>query len=277
MGSPTDLKRMQLRRAGTCSGCGATLPAGTDGAWHAPTRTCWCTACCDAVSPPPTPVAVDGGTAGASARREHQRRAASRETRVRERHPRLGGLLLALAAEPAHQRAWATGSAGERAVAAGIEGLDEVLLLHDRRLRGPDGRLTRANIDHLAVAPSGVWVVDAKQYAGSLEVRRSGGLLSPRVEQLWIGGRNRTRLLEGVHAQVVAVRAELDAADAPDVPVHAAMCFVGTDLPWFGSSSAQRVLLVGRRGLRRLLRQPGPLNDDRTALAGWLAQRLPAA
>jgi hypothetical protein len=56
------------------------------------------------------------------------------------------------------------------------------------------------------------------------------------------------------------------------------MCFVGTDLPWFGSSSAQGVAIVGRRGLRTLLRQDGPLDaDDRTSVARWLAQRLPPA
>jgi hypothetical protein len=141
-----------------------------------------------------------------------------------------------------------------------LEGLDDVLVLHDRRMRSADGRLARGNLDHLVVAPSGVWVVDAKQYAGSLEVRRAGGLLA------------------GVHAQVAAVRSELDAAPAHDVAVRAALCFVGTDLPWFGSSSAQGVAIVGRRSLRKLLRQDGPLDaDDRTSLARWLARRLPPA
>ena len=143
-------------------------------------------------------------------------------------------------------------------------------------MRGPDGRLTRADIDHLVIARTGVWVVDAKQYAGSLEVRRAGGLLAPRVEQLWIAGRDRSRLLDGALAQVASVRGQLE--DAPDVPVHGALCFVGTDLPWFGSSSARGVALVGRRGLRRLLRQDGPLDAaDWTSIAHWLAHRLPPA
>ena len=276
MDTPADVKHLRLRRAGTCSGCGAALPAGTDGAWHAATRSVWCRPCTGTSGPPST--TVNSGSAGASAQREHERRATARELRVREQHPRLGGLLLALAGEPQHQRAWATGSAGERAVAAGLEGLDDVLVLHDRRTRGADGRLTRANFDHLVIAPAGVWVVDAKQYAGSLEVRRAGGLLSPRVEQLWIAGRDRTRLLTGVHAHVAAVRSELDAAEARGVPVRAALRFVGTDLPWFGSSSAQGVAVVGRRGLRKLLRQEGPLDaDDRTSVARWLAGRFPPA
>jgi hypothetical protein len=36
------------------------------------------------------------------------------------------------------------------------------LVLHDRSVPG-----TRSNIDHLAVVPSGVWVIDTKHYAGT--------------------------------------------------------------------------------------------------------------
>jgi hypothetical protein len=38
----------------------------------------------------------DSGRAGASARREHERRKARREQAVRDRHPRIASLLLAL-------------------------------------------------------------------------------------------------------------------------------------------------------------------------------------
>jgi hypothetical protein len=50
------------------------------------------------------------------------------EEQAQQQHPRLGGLLLALARESAHQGACATGSAEERAVAAVLEDMDEVLL-----------------------------------------------------------------------------------------------------------------------------------------------------
>ena len=67
----------------------------------------------------------------------------------------------------------------------------------------PDGRPSRANIDHLVVAASGVWVVDAKTHTGTLEVRRSGGLFSPRVEALYIRGRDQTKLVHGLLGQVM--------------------------------------------------------------------------
>lgn len=149
-------------------------------------------------------------------------------------------------------------------------------MLHDRALRRPDGRLSRANIDHLVVARSGVWVVDAKTHSGVLEVRRSGGLFSPRVERLFIAGRDRTNLLQGLASQVEAVRRELAAVQAP-VPVGGALCLLGTELPWFGQQIGQTPL-VGRRGLAKLLTADGELTGpDRQALAAYLAGRFPPA
>ena len=198
---------------------------------------------------------------------------------MRTKHPRLGGLLLALAGEPQHQRAWATGSGGEKVVGGRLNDLvsNSLLVLHDRKMRLENGRLGGGNIDHLVIAPGGVWVVDSKEYSGSLEVRRAGGLFGPRVEQLWIAGRNRTKLVEDVIKQAEAVSRELAAADAP-VRVHTALCFVGTDLPLFGSSKIGDVALVGRRGLRKLVQRPGPLrSEDLPALQAYLAGRFPPA
>ena len=125
----------------------------------------------------------------------------------------------------------------------------------------PTGTLSKANIDHMAVTPSGVWVIDAKTHQGSVEVRRSGGLFSPRVEALFINGRDQTRLVHGLLKQVDAVRHELSAVEA-GIAVQGALCFVGTELPWFGSSSIADVPVVGRRGLAKLLlRQGGRLSS----------------
>ncbi|ROP34566.1 nuclease-like protein [Pseudokineococcus lusitanus] len=220
----------------------------------------------------PTP-----GRAGASAQREHDRRVAAREARVRARHPRLGGLILALSDEPASTRVWQQGARGERAVAEAVDALGpDVVGLHDRRLRRPDGRLSTPNIDHLVVTPAGVWVVDAKTHTGRLEVRRAGDFLRPRTERLVIRGRDQSRLLDGLATQVAAVTAELERVGA-DVPVRGALCFVGTELPWGGETVAG-VPLVGRRGLTRLLRRPGDMAvEERAAVAAYLAERFPTA
>src|SRR4051812_49121095 len=61
------------------------------------------------------------GTAGASARRVHERRKARREDAVRAKHPRIGALLLALKEPPGHERRWAHGAGGEEMVAAALD------------------------------------------------------------------------------------------------------------------------------------------------------------
>jgi hypothetical protein len=284
------VKVLTLRRDDVCVGCSAALRAGTRATWDSAKRVVWCAHCADTASaiscPPAHPVLRPAAETvaltnrgGASAQREYERRSQNRERRIRAAHPRLGGLLLALSDEPAQTRVWAQGASGERAVAAALDALVDVdvLVMHDRVLPRPDGRQSRANIDHVAVAASGVWVIDAKTHKGSLEVRRSGGLFGPRVEKLYIGGRDKCSLVVGLQEQVAAVRAALDSVDA-GVPVRGALCFVGTELPWFGSSSVDGVPLVGRRGLTKLLKAAGELSaQDRASIAEFLASRFPPA
>lgn len=284
------MKVLALRRPDACSRCATPLAAGTKAAWDAVGRRTYCLLCQmdpeiseDPRPLTPTPVVEvnleQQASGGVSAQREYDKRAARREQQIRQQHPRLGGLLLAISKEPASTRVWAQGAAGERAVAAKLDALvgDHVAALHDRRLRRPDGTLSTANIDHIAVTPSGVWVIDAKTHQGALEVRRSGGLFSPRVEALYINGRDQTRLVHGLLKQVEAVRRELTAVEA-SIAVQGALCFVGTELPWFGSSNIADVPLLGRRGLAKLLLRPGDVNtSDREAIAAFLDRRFPPA
>lgn len=156
-----------------------------------------------------------------------------------------------------------------------LDGVPDVLALHHRRLLGPNGRPTRAGVDHLAVTASGVWVVDAKPHYGPLEVRRTGGILSPRVEQLFINGRDRTSLIEELQRNVTAVEAVL--LGHPDVPVRGVVCFVGDELPWVTEEIAG-IPLVVRTGLRTLLQAPGRVAYDTRVQAGAvLAARFVAA
>lgn len=76
-----------------------------------------------------------------------------REARVRGRHPKLGGLLLALVDDPMTTKVWAQGAEGERAVGERLDRLPDAIVLHDRKTRRPDGRVTQANIGHIAAHP----------------------------------------------------------------------------------------------------------------------------
>ena len=202
----------------------------------------------------PQPVAIRQGVAGASAYREFERRKANREAGIRSRHPHVGGLMLALTEEPQSTTAWAKGAAGERALGAGLDGLAPagVVVLHDRRRPG-----TTANIDHLAVTPSGVWVIDAKRYEGQVTRKDVGGWLSTDL-RLFVGRRDCTKLVAAMAKQVAAVREALG-ADLADMPVRPMLCFVGAEWRWFAKLfELDGVLVTWPKMARELLVRPGP-------------------
>jgi hypothetical protein len=170
----------------------------------------------------------EGNTAGSSARREYERRSAKDKARTRANWGRLGSIAVALTPERQSTTAWATGAVGEERVGALLNGLrsESIRVLHDRKIPG-----SRANIDHLVVTSGGVWVIDAKRYAGRPELRVDGGLFRPRVEKLIIAGRDRTKLIEDAQWQVECVENVLG-----DVAVRGILCFVDAEWPLFGGS-----------------------------------------
>lgn len=238
MDGGTDDKRMRLRYAGSCRVCGVPLPARAEAVYERTTKTVRRISH-DENSPvepsvasvvdPALEDAVAPGTAGASARREFERRKAKREERIRAAHPKLGGLILALSNERQSTTAWAAGAAGEERLGKGLDGLasDTLRVLHDRRIPR-----SRANIDHVAVTASGVYVIDAKKYRGRPHLKIEGGLFRPRVGRLLVGSRDCTKLVDGVLKQVEVVRGLLDI----DVPVQGVLCFVDADWPLFGGT-----------------------------------------
>lgn len=261
-----DDKRMHLRYAGTCRLCSRPLAAGADAVYERGSKTVRCVDC-TASAPGREP-----GDAGASARREYERRRSSREQRIRAAHPKLGGLILALSDDPQSTRAWEGGAVGEELMAQRLTDLpDTFRVLHDRRVRG-----TRANIDHIAIGPSGVWVIDAKRYLNkrpSLHVE--GGFIRPRVESLRIGGRDGTKLVQGVQSQVEQVTAALgDAAS----PVTGVLCFLEADWPLIGGSfTIDGIHVIWPRLLIKRMTESPPQNLDIEAIHARLASTFPGA
>src|SRR5437879_2594943 len=92
---------IRLRYGATCCSCSTVLMRGTLAAWDKEKQTATCSACLDAStdSSSETPVELDRGVAGGSARREFQRRHGRRESQIRERHKRFGGVILALSSD----------------------------------------------------------------------------------------------------------------------------------------------------------------------------------
>lgn len=213
---------------------------------------------------------LDTGNAGASARREHDRRRANRHQRVHDKHPRTAKLRLSLADDPQHEAAWARGAGGEERVAAVLAKhlTSAVVVLHDRRVPR-----SRANIDHIAIAPSGVWVIDTKRYQGKVAVSKP--LFG--TAKLTIAGRDKSTLIDGLAKQVALVEALL-AEGAAGVAVRGALCVVDADLPLLGELSFRGYPLLYPRPLARRLNRPGPLAAEQIRrVAAVLATRFPVA
>ena len=270
-----DDKRMRLRYAGTCRVCEQDLPARTEAIYERSSKTVRCLSH-DEAGPVDAvegdEAAIDVGTPGASARREFERRKAGRERRVRAKHPKIGGLLHALSDEPQTTTAWNTGAIGEEQLGNRLNELasERLRVLHDRRIPG-----SRANIDHLAVTPSGVFVIDAKKYAGRPRLKVEGGLLRPRTEKLVVGSRSCTKLVDGVLKQVEVVKKAI----GDDVPVQAVLCFVGADWPLIGGSFTTRgVMVLWPKKLYPLLAADGSTTiEDIEQTHRDLARALPPA
>ena len=283
---------MRLRYAGSCIRCGAPLAAGVEAIYDRASRTVRCIECpaeageaveaADAPAVPPAvppaelPAelpAINPGVAGASAQREFERRKGKREARIKDRFgDRVGGWITALTDEPQSTRAWARGARGERELADALAGVDGIQLLHDRRVPG-----TRGNIDHLVVAPAGVFVVDAKRYQGLIEIRDVGGLFRTD-KRLYVGRRDCTKLADAMGWQVTAVQGALQTAwSAALPPITPVLCFVDARWPIFRPpDSYGGVRLESERSIRRLLMAQELLDGSSIeALARILAAAFP--
>lgn len=284
-------REMSLRRAGVCATCGRELDKGSLAWWDAEAKVVYClqhrpadrsmddqpsdgSARPDATAP----AMPDTGEAGRSAQREHDRRAAKREQRVRENHPIIGGALLAIFDDPQSTRAWANGAVGERVVGRHLDTLADhgVHVLHDRRVPR-----SSANIDHIAIAPSGIYVIDAKHWeAGRVEKRGSGTIFKPGPAQLYVGGRNCTPLVAKMAAQVGVVMEALDGLpEAAGVPIRPMLTFVNAEWGLFASPiDIAGVLVMWPKAMAKHVAQPGSLPPEAVQrIAQHLAGKLKPA
>lgn len=180
---------------------------------------------------------------------------------------------MALGAEPETVLAWALREEDtEGLLALRLERLDgaDVRVLHERVVPGAG-----ATVDHVAVCPSGVVVVDAERSVGRVELRRPGtwGTGSAR---LYVGGVNRTRLVDAVLGQMTAVSGALGGLTDRPV-VTGTVCFAGADWSSLPRPFQIRGVQVHHpRSLVRALRRPGPLGAARVAeVAAHLDAVLP--
>jgi hypothetical protein len=180
--------------------------------------------------------------------------------------PRLGLVVAALAAmatasglrfKPSRGAvAWRQGAAGERRTARLLAPLERHgwAILHDL---APPG--STANLDHLALGPGGVFVIDSKQYRGRLQLDAAG--------KLWHGRHPLAPTLGAVSweaDQAAQALPDPGVAVVPIVAVH------GAQVPW-GKVVTDGVPVVAAQRLpSMLLALPAVLGPERVA---WLADQ----
>jgi hypothetical protein len=163
-------------------------------------------------------------------------------------HAGLGGLVVAalvgwrLRFRPSEQaRTWQRGAQGERRTARLLDRLtrDGFVVFHDLAVPG-----SPANVDHLVIGPSGVFVIDSKQWTGSVH-QGSDGLA-------WHNHYPLDRVLETVRWEAQVVGQLLGTRTAAAVCVHGAHV-QGGGLDVQGVAIAPAHLLRGALGYDRVL------------------------
>jgi Nuclease-related domain len=229
-----------LRYGGTCDFCGATIEKREVG-WHNATlkkvRCATCGPTSDETSAQElesTPATIDpvGGSA------------ALREARAR-RDPK-----------------WTKGAAGEYLMDLSLhKHINEgAVILTDREVPG-----TKSNIDHIVVAPSGVWIIDAKIWRGKIEYKSTSMFSAER--RLFVGGKDRSSAVEAIFNLVIPVAQVIG---DKSVPIKPALVFI--DGEWSDASTARimtskpyqylTVWISWPKAILKKINEPGPLDAD---------------
>ena len=94
-----------------------------------------------------------------------------------------------------------------------------------------------------------MFVVDAKNFSGVVEVKNVGGIFRTEL-RLYVGGRDRSKLADGLGWQLTAVRAALGAAGIqPLPPITPVLCFIGARWPRFRPPNEFEGVRLESRGL----------------------------
>ena len=147
--------------------------------------------------------------------------------------------------------AWRRGAAGERRTARLLDPLARQgwAVLHDLAVPG-----SRANLDHLAIGPGGVFVIDSKQYRGRLQLDSSG--------RLWHG---RHPLAPTLRAVSFEADQAAQALPDPGVVVLPVVAVHGAQVPW-GKVVVEGIPVIAARRLPCMLRSlPAVLGPEQVA------------
>jgi hypothetical protein len=161
--------------------------------------------------------------------------------------------------EDAHN--WRRGARGERRTARQLDRLTDRgwVVFHDLAVPG-----SRANVDHLAFGPSGIFLIDSKNWRGRLVFAPDG--------TLWHGSYPMTAALATIGFEVAAIAGALG---TPSSAVEPLIVIHGITIPWGEQFLGGVGVLPGRQLVPTLLALPPRLSDQQiTELAERAINRL---
>jgi hypothetical protein len=145
---------------------------------------------------------------------------------------------------------------------------DSVQFLFNRRVG--TGKV-RGQVDIIVIAPSGVFVLDPRDYWGR-KVRANR-----QRDAFVVNGRVRPDLADSMRRHIDAVRVAMAVGPMPAVPVSGAFCFMGADLP-VGSLVVNGMPATTLRGTTTLRTRRGPLTaQQRAELHAYLSEQFQPA
>jgi hypothetical protein len=160
---------------------------------------------------------------------------------------------------------WAKGARGERKTARMLRPLERAgyTVLHDRALPS-----SRANVDHLVIGETGVYVVDSKNWSKQR-------IVAGRGRRVRVGRTYGSTVVRGTDYEIRAVSNALAYDVGQGVPVAGLLAVHGAKLPPWRIVDVNGIPLLPARQVRRFIaRQPRTLTPDEVARISASAKRL---
>jgi hypothetical protein len=168
---------------------------------------------------------------------------------------------IAIARLPREALSWGRGAKGERKTSDALTPLQRrgFIVLHDRRIPGG-----RGNIDHVAIGPQGIFVIESKYLSGTIDVANN---------RLWIADNDRQNLIDEVYREAIATQIALGEHLNPlRLTVSPVLCIHGARVPLFDKRVAG-IRLFSARELRQIADGPALLDAAQVQELAALADR----
>lgn len=174
----------------------------------------------------------------------------------------VGGSAALREAQVRRDRNWLKGAAGEYLMDQSLHRRlnEDAVILTDRAIPK-----TKSNIDHVVIAPSGVWIIDSKKWKGKIEYKADS--FTSVTMHLYVDGKDRTSAIEAIYGLVIPVAQIIDDRS---IPIHPALVFIEGNwsyrsfpgLPFNKPRQHEGVWITPPKMLADKINEPGRLSAE---------------